>query len=86
VGLRPAVVAALRQHGLAAQPEEAATDAHARLQELYLREVRALRARQRAGDIALRDYAAAVAMLRARFPLLSLPLAAWQEAGPDARA
>lgn len=49
----------------------------ARLNERYLDEVRALRERQRAGEIALRDYASRVELLKRRYALLGLPLALW---------
>jgi hypothetical protein len=38
-----------------------------------------LKARQRAGEIAKADYAAHVAALRDRFPLLGLPVDRWTE-------
>lgn len=77
--LRPRVRAALQQHGLEPGPEDTAAELRARLNEIYLGEVRALRERQRAGTVALRDYAAAVAALRERFPLLGLPLGQWDD-------
>ncbi len=77
--LWPAVLAALRAHGLDVSATDSASDLRARLNERYLVEVRALRAQQRAGAIALSDYATAVGALRARFPLLSLPLAQWEQ-------
>jgi hypothetical protein len=52
-----------------------------RLNDLYLEEVRRLKARQRAGEIALRDYAAHAQALKESFPLLGLPLEMWTE--PD---
>jgi hypothetical protein len=79
VSVRAAVRAALEAHGIAAGADESAQALRERLNEVYLEEVRALKARQRGGEIALRDYAAHVDALRARFPLLSLPLSAWEE-------
>jgi hypothetical protein len=79
VTLRAAVQEALRGHGIAAAPGDDPAALRERLNDAYLEEVRALRARQRAGGIPLRDYAAHVDALKHRFPLLSLPLAAWSE-------
>jgi len=51
-----------------------------RLNDLYLEDVRRLRARQRAGEIPLRDYAARTRDLQESYPLLGLPLELWVEA------
>ena len=77
--LHPSVARALRAHGIEPAPEDTAESLRERLNDLYVGEVRRLKERQRAGEIARRDYAAHVAALRDRFPLLGLPLARWTE-------
>ena len=79
MSLRASVQEALRGHGIEAAAGDDPAALRGRLNEAYLEEVRALRARQRAGEIPLRDYAAHVEALKSRFPLLSLPVAAWSE-------
>jgi hypothetical protein len=75
--LRPAVLAALRGHGLDPAPGETPEALRERLNDLYLEEVRRLKERQRAGTIPLREYGDHVRALKERFPLLGLPLPAW---------
>ena len=77
--LRAAVRAALAAHGIEAAGDEAPRALRERLNDVYLEEVRALKARQRSGEIPLREYAAHVDALKSRFPLLSLPLSSWEE-------
>ena len=77
--LRAAVRAALAAHGIEAAADEAPQALRERLNDVYLEEVRALKARQRGGEIPLREYAAHVHALKSRFPLLSLPLSSWEE-------
>jgi hypothetical protein len=73
----PAVLEELFRHGL--QPGDGETPAalRERLNDRYLEDVRALRARQVSGDIPLREYASHVQALKDRYPLLGLPLSAW---------
>jgi hypothetical protein len=71
------VSSALRAHGLEPSDEDTAASLRERLNDLYLEEVRRLRERQRAGEIAKADYATHVEALRNRFPLLGLPLERW---------
>jgi hypothetical protein len=47
--------------------------------DLYLIEIRKLRARMRAADIPKELYASQVAELRDRYPILSLPIHLWIE-------
>jgi hypothetical protein len=75
--LRPAVLAALRAHGLEPSEEDTPERLRERLNDLYLVEVRGLRERQKSGEIPMREYAAEVQALKERFPLLGLPLPAW---------
>jgi hypothetical protein len=49
--------------------------------DLYLFEIRKLRARMRSGLIAKGEYAAHVAALRDRYPILSLPINRWTVEG-----
>ena len=77
--LRAAVIEGLAAHGIAAQSTDEPERLRERLNDLYLDDVRALRGRQRAGEIPLAEYAAHVDALRRRYPLLGLPLARWRE-------
>lgn len=76
--LRPAVLAALRGHGLDPAPSDAPEALRERLNDLYLEEVRRLKERQAAGGIPRSEYAEHVRALKERYPLLGLPLAAWR--------
>jgi hypothetical protein len=77
--LRPAVLEELRRHGIESGPEDTPATLRERLNEAYLVEVRLLRDRQVRGEIPLREYAGHVAALKARFPLLGVPVALWDE-------
>ena len=79
--LRASVRAALAAHGLAVTDADTPALLKERLNDLYLEDVRRLKARQRADEIALRDYAAHAQALKESFPLLGLPLEMWTE--PD---
>jgi hypothetical protein len=71
------VAKALVGHGIEPTAEDTAASLRERLNDLYLVEVRRLRERQQAGEIPKADYAAHVAALKDRFPLLGLPLDRW---------
>jgi hypothetical protein len=75
--LRPAVLAALRGHGLEPASSDTPEALRERLNDLYLEEVRRLKERQKAGEIPLREYGAHVSALKERYLLLGLPLADW---------
>lgn len=79
--LRAAVREALARHGLAVEEGDTPVAIKERLNDLYLADVRRLKARQRAGEIPLRDYASHAQALKERYPLLGLPLEAWTD--PD---
>jgi hypothetical protein len=79
MALHPSVARALEAHGLEPSEGDTAAALRERLNDRYLEEVRSLRERQRAGEIAKADYAAHVAAVRDRFPLLGLPLDRWTE-------
>jgi len=77
--LRASVRDELRRRGIEPGPGDAPEALRERLNDVYLEQVRALRARQAAGEIPLRDYAGAAQSLKESFPLLGLPLALWVE-------
>jgi hypothetical protein len=81
VRLRASVREALAGHGLAVAETDTPAQLKERLNDLYLKDVRRLKARQRAGEIPLRDYASHAQALKESFPLLGLPLDLWTE--PD---
>ena len=69
----------LGRHGIESGPADTPATLRERLNDVYLVEVRRLRARQVRGEIPLREYAGHVAALKERFPLLGVPAAAWEE-------
>jgi hypothetical protein len=71
------VLEELSRHGLQPQDGETPAALRERLNDRYLEDVRSLRTRQRSGEIALRDYASHVQALKDRYPILGLPLSAW---------
>ena len=77
--LRPAIAAGLARHGIDVVDSDTAEALRERLNELYLDDVRRLRARQVAGEIPLKEYAAHVQALKESYPLLGLPPALWTE-------
>jgi hypothetical protein len=79
IALRPAVREELGRHGITGGPADTPATLRDRLNDVYVEEVRRLRQRQVAGEIPRREYAQHVAALRARFPLLGLPLELWDE-------
>jgi len=79
VRLRAEVREALARHGLAAEGGDTPATLRDRVNDLYLAEVCRLKARQRAGDIPLRDYAGHAQALKESFALLGLPLELWTE-------
>jgi hypothetical protein len=81
--LTEAARAALIGHGITPGADESVAALRLRLNERYLEEVRALRERQRAGEIPITDYARHVEALRRRFPLLGVPVERWEES-PEA--
>ena len=83
--LRPAVVEALASLGIVADDDESPEQLRERLNERYLEEVRALKQRQQAGEIPLREYAGHVQSLKERYGLLGLPLAQWRQGPADDR-
>ena len=79
IGLRSSVREDLERHGVTIGPQDTPGTLRERLNDVYVGEVRRLRERQVSGEIPLRDYAQHVWALKARFPLLGLPLELWDE-------
>ena len=79
IALRSSVREDLERHGVAIGPQDTPATLRERLNDVYVGEVRTLRERQTRGEIPLSDYAQHVWALKARFPLLGLPLALWDE-------
>jgi hypothetical protein len=79
VRLRPEVARDLAAHGVVPADGDTPESLRERLNDAYLEDVRRLRDRQRAGEIALRDYAAHVERLKDSYPALGVPLPLWLE-------
>jgi hypothetical protein len=77
--LRHAVVEGLLRHGLTLGPEDSPASLRERLNDLYVQDVRRLKARLRSGEITRRDYAGQVQTLSEAYPLLGLPPELWVE-------
>lgn len=71
------ILEALAGHGLVPGPDTPPERLRDAVRDLYLYEIRRLRASLLAGRIAKRDYAAHVVALRQKYPLLSVPLEGW---------
>jgi hypothetical protein len=79
IRLRPAVRDALVAQGVIPGESDSPSVLKERLNEAYLGEIRALRARQRAGEVPLSSYSQHAEALKNRFALLGLPLGWWTE-------
>lgn len=77
MSLRPAVAEVLAGLGVIPAPGDTPEVLRERLNDRYLEEVRALKERQQAGEIPLRDYARHVQALKERYSLLGLALRQW---------
>jgi hypothetical protein len=75
------VLAALARHGVRPGDDTPPDLVHDFVNDLYVYEIRALKRKQRAGLIPIRDYADHVKQLRSRYPILSLPVRYWTEQG-----
>ncbi len=81
---RPGVLDQLLMHGVRPRADTRPEQVRAFLNDLYRYELRQLRGRLLAGEVAKRDYAAHVIRLRERYALLSLPVRLWVfEVTPD---
>jgi hypothetical protein len=74
---RPAVIEQLAGHGLRPRPQTPPQHLRDAVRDLYLYEIRCLRADLLAGRILKPDYAGRVIDLRKRYPILSVPLELW---------
>ncbi len=74
---RPGVLEQLLRHGVRPRNDTPPAHVQAFLNDLYRFELRRLRARLLAGEIAKRDYSSHVIRLRERYALLSLPVRFW---------
>jgi hypothetical protein len=79
IALRSSVREELERHGVTSGPQDTPATLREKLNDVYVGEVRRLRERQVRGEIPLKEYATHVAALKARFPLLGLPLELWDE-------
>ena len=75
---RPEVLEELARHGLRPLPTTAPQQLRDAVRDLYLYEIRRLRAARLKGSIPKTRYADHVIALRGRYPLLSLPIERWQ--------
>jgi hypothetical protein len=71
------VLEELARHGLVPQPDTPPDRLRDAVRDLYKYEIRRLRQEVLAGRIRKPDYAGRVIALRARYPLLSLPVRLW---------
>lgn len=71
------VLAELARHGLRPLPTTSPERLREAVRDLYLYEIRRLRAELLRGRIVRRHYADHVVALRRRYPLLSLPVEQW---------
>lgn len=76
---RESVLVELARHGVAPREDTPPDMVHEFVNDLYVYEIRALRKKQRAGQIPKNDYAGHVKELRSRYPVLSLPVRHWVE-------
>ncbi len=74
---RPEIFEQLALHGVAPRPTTPPALVRDYLSDLYRYEIRKLRSRLLAGDIAKVNYSSEVVRLRFRYPLLSIPLQLW---------
>jgi hypothetical protein len=74
---RQSIIEALSRHGVRPGPSTPPALVREFVNDLYLLEIRKLRDRMRSGLIPKQDYAALVAALRERYPVLSLPIHRW---------
>jgi hypothetical protein len=73
----PEILEELARHGLHPLPSTSPEHLRDAVRDLYKYEIKRLRARHLAGDIARQDYAGHVIELRKRYWLLSIPTVRW---------
>ncbi|HKP11916.1 MAG TPA: hypothetical protein VJZ91_07380 [Blastocatellia bacterium] len=76
---REKVLNELARHGVAPNDDTPPELIRDFVNDLYVYEIRALKARLKAGRFPKSEYAARVEQLRRRYPILSLPLVHWVE-------
>ena len=76
---RERVLVELARHGVAPRPNTPPELIHEFINDLYVYEIRALKAQLKAGRFPKSEYAGRVAELRQRYPILSLPVQHWIE-------
>jgi hypothetical protein len=76
---RAEILDELARHGLKPKPGTHPEFLRTAVRDLYLYEIRALRDRCRAGDFPTSELSARVIALRARYPILSIPIYKWTE-------
>jgi hypothetical protein len=76
---RESVLNELARHGVAPCAETPPELVHDFINDLYVYEIRALKAKLKAGHFPKSEYAGRVAELRRRYPILSLPVNHWTE-------
>ena len=75
--LKPEILEALADHGLAPRENTPASLLREQINDLYRIEIRTLRDRCRAGEFPVTELAPRVVELRKRYLLLSIPIAQW---------
>jgi hypothetical protein len=75
----PKVLEELARHGLRPLPSTAPQTLRDAVRDLYRYEIKRLRSRLLAGQIAKKDYAGHVISLRTRYPILSVPPDLWTQ-------
>jgi hypothetical protein len=76
---RASVLNEMARHGVAPRDDTPPELIREFINDLYVYEIRALRAGLKAGHFPMSEYAGRVEELRRRYPLLSLPVAHWTE-------
>ena len=76
---RESVLNELARHGVAPRADTPPELIHDFINDLYVYEIRALKAKLKAGHFPKREYAGRVDELRRRYPILSLPVKHWTE-------
>jgi len=76
---RESVLNELARHGVAPRRDTPPELIREFINDLYVYEIRTLKAKLKAGQFPRSEYAGRVADLRRRYPLLALPLEHWAE-------
>ena len=76
---RQSVLAELARHGVLPFDDTPPELIREHINDLYVYEIRSLKAKVLAGEIPKQEYAAHVERLRNRYPILALPIRHWRE-------